>query len=203
MTKGKKTFNMFEVKTSSPHQQQYVQNKALDSAKTNRVCCNTHCTKGDVRTLKCSACGIVRYCSVDCQRAAWDGHKLECRRIIESEIDGITYVPVKMTNPCPILLDLVLTRNNSILINNLAKSRKVGSKETFVIATLDPANWFARPKFKLASTICARIDVGSQKPIRDACNKLDEKTEYMLIIEGRELSTSSIGQVMECVVIKI
>jgi ankyrin repeat protein len=32
-------------------------------------------------TLKCSACGIARYCSIECQKNAWKKHKKECKKL--------------------------------------------------------------------------------------------------------------------------
>jgi hypothetical protein len=29
---------------------------------------------------KCGGCGVVRYCSGECQKTAWPGHKKECSR---------------------------------------------------------------------------------------------------------------------------
>jgi hypothetical protein len=35
---------------------------------------------GVLRLLRCSACSIApRYCSVECQKAAWPKHKAECK----------------------------------------------------------------------------------------------------------------------------
>ena len=34
---------------------------------------------------KCGGCGVVRYCSGECQKAAWPGHKKECRRAADPD----------------------------------------------------------------------------------------------------------------------
>ena len=44
-----------------------------------RVCGN--CGRADVATKMCAACKEVSYCSRDCQREAWKGHKATCQRI--------------------------------------------------------------------------------------------------------------------------
>ncbi len=31
--------------------------------------------------MKCSRCHSAVYCSVDCQRADWKAHKLDCKRL--------------------------------------------------------------------------------------------------------------------------
>jgi hypothetical protein len=52
-----------------------------DSEPTDALECN-HCSKpGKAKELKlCSRCMTVRYCSTDCQRAAWKaGHKTACK----------------------------------------------------------------------------------------------------------------------------
>eukprot|EP01136_Pigoraptor_vietnamica_P036606 Opistho-1_new@103421 len=36
------------------------------------------CGKGDVKLLKCGACLVVRYCSRECQKAAWPQHRQAC-----------------------------------------------------------------------------------------------------------------------------
>ncbi|KAI0315470.1 hypothetical protein OF83DRAFT_352828 [Amylostereum chailletii] len=45
-----------------------------------RDCCN-YCSKaaGKASLRKCSACKMVRYCSQECQRAAWKNHKASCK----------------------------------------------------------------------------------------------------------------------------
>lgn len=36
------------------------------------------CKKTDVKLLKCGACGIVQYCSKECQKSDWKDHKVTC-----------------------------------------------------------------------------------------------------------------------------
>ncbi|KAJ6524532.1 hypothetical protein B0H19DRAFT_1386135 [Mycena capillaripes] len=46
-------------------------------------CCNATCTETSESTVQklryCSQCGIMRYCSCVCQKAAWKYHKLGCK----------------------------------------------------------------------------------------------------------------------------
>merc|ERR1712224_1068127 len=39
------------------------------------------CGKYDGPLLRCSRCGSVFFCSVDCQRVAWKTHKSDCARL--------------------------------------------------------------------------------------------------------------------------
>lgn len=42
------------------------------------VCSRDNCLK--VANQQCSGCGVASYCSVECQKAAWPTHKLECHK---------------------------------------------------------------------------------------------------------------------------
>ncbi|TCD60800.1 hypothetical protein EIP91_009500 [Steccherinum ochraceum] len=57
---------------------------AREERRRYRKC--AHCDLGEpVKTLsKCTGCQIVMYCSRDCQRAAWRGHRDICRKNMET-----------------------------------------------------------------------------------------------------------------------
>ena len=37
-----------------------------------------HCERAERKLLSCARCGLVKYCSKECQRAQWGDHKLLC-----------------------------------------------------------------------------------------------------------------------------
>ena len=41
-----------------------------------------NCGKGGAKSI-CSMCKSVRFCGKACQKAAWPGHKKDCRRIVK------------------------------------------------------------------------------------------------------------------------
>jgi hypothetical protein len=41
------------------------------------------CGKRGIKLKRCAACNSVRYCSEECQRAAWKLHRIECKKIKE------------------------------------------------------------------------------------------------------------------------
>ena len=43
-----------------------------------RRCAHCHAAQGTTKLLVCSRCSLAYYCSRDCQKAAWKGHKREC-----------------------------------------------------------------------------------------------------------------------------
>eukprot|EP01137_Pigoraptor_chileana_P002453 Opistho-2@41308 len=51
--------------------------EVLEDART-RAC--VHCGVQDVKTLRCSGCLSVRYCSRECQKSAWAAHKRVCAK---------------------------------------------------------------------------------------------------------------------------
>lgn len=79
------------------------------SAEWSHKCANPQCpTAPDANPtlLRCARCQVVRFCSVDCQKACWPDHKKECRRpnyIIEFHLapEHIKDPSVKRTLSCP------------------------------------------------------------------------------------------------------
>tara|TARA_X000001036_G_scaffold24790_1_gene20690 strand:- start:9969 stop:10676 length:708 start_codon:yes stop_codon:yes gene_type:complete len=47
-----------------------------------------HCKKGCIKLKKCGACGVVGYCSKECQRAAWPSHKALCKEMAKNNREG-------------------------------------------------------------------------------------------------------------------
>ena len=45
------------------------------------------CGKAGAKSL-CTGCRSVSFCGRDCQRAAWPGHKRECRRIVREKAEA-------------------------------------------------------------------------------------------------------------------
>ena len=55
-----------------------------------------HCSRcGNLPAKRCSRCRLARYCSADCQRAHWIGHKPHCRSY------GLPTKPTEPTKPTP------------------------------------------------------------------------------------------------------
>jgi len=55
--------------------------------------CGTCGTNGKLRT--CAACGVVRYCSPECQKKDWkEGHRVACAQIKEENKRGVRSIPV-------------------------------------------------------------------------------------------------------------
>ncbi|KAI1787744.1 hypothetical protein LXA43DRAFT_684875 [Ganoderma leucocontextum] len=49
-----------------------------------------HCGSPDRTLRKCARCSLVSYCSKECQKAAWPGHKSQCQTVIDWQNgDGI------------------------------------------------------------------------------------------------------------------
>jgi hypothetical protein len=52
------------------------------SARVPHYCALCSKTESDLaageKLRKCGGCGVVRYCSGECQKTAWPGHKKEC-----------------------------------------------------------------------------------------------------------------------------
>ncbi len=49
-------------------------------AETNVCCANCDIAGGDINLKKCAACGLVRYCNVECQREHRPRHKKACKK---------------------------------------------------------------------------------------------------------------------------
>ena len=63
--------------------------KKDSSASTTAECAN--CTASDVPLQKCGRCGLVRYCSVECQKQHWikGGHKQFCLTPNERKVQAV------------------------------------------------------------------------------------------------------------------
>ena len=62
--------------------------KEVKSVKKVGWCCNPNCSQPERKVerskmLCCTRCGMVHYCSVECQRASWKEHKMICNVIAE------------------------------------------------------------------------------------------------------------------------
>ena len=51
----------------------------IDTPRPTPLACDK-CGKTGVQLKECSACQNVRYCSLDCQKAAWKHHKPHCKK---------------------------------------------------------------------------------------------------------------------------
>jgi MYND finger len=48
----------------------------------NRGCINVHgSSEAQVKSRKCSRCGVARYCSETCQKQHWSEHKVWCKKL--------------------------------------------------------------------------------------------------------------------------
>ncbi|GAQ81036.1 hypothetical protein KFL_000690160 [Klebsormidium nitens] len=55
-----------------------------DDAKSRRKCSHSSCSEMESASRRfkvCSGCKLAIYCSQDCQKAAWKGHKSRCRTV--------------------------------------------------------------------------------------------------------------------------
>ena len=62
--------------------------KEVKSVKKMGMCFNPSCSLPErlverSKMFSCTRCGVVNYCSVECQRANWKEHKKDCNRILE------------------------------------------------------------------------------------------------------------------------
>ena len=59
---------------------------------------------GDIKLKKCTACYLVQYCGVKCQREHWPKHKKECKKRASELRDEILFKQPENTYPgdCPI-----------------------------------------------------------------------------------------------------
>ena len=60
--------------------------EAVKNVKLRNVCDNAQCSSFEgedtPKMQKCAGCGVVRYCSPECQKVDWKaGHKAECKRM--------------------------------------------------------------------------------------------------------------------------
>ena len=78
----------------------------------------------DIKLKKCTACLLVKYCSVDCQKNHWKQHKKACRvRVVEIRDDRLFQQPeISHYGECPICcLPLPLDENKSPLYSCCCK----------------------------------------------------------------------------------
>jgi hypothetical protein len=64
---------------------------ASETKKTGKKSRSRICAKGGCGALideskRCSRCGLVYYCSRDCQRADWKAYKPKCNAAVEEKI---------------------------------------------------------------------------------------------------------------------
>ncbi len=71
----------------------------------NNACCAS-CGIADVKLKDCSACKMVKYCGVKCQREHWQQHKHECKQKAAELRDEIMFKQPESSNlgDCPICL---------------------------------------------------------------------------------------------------
>ena len=70
------------------------------------------CGKGGVGLKKCTACKLVKYCGVDCQRAHRPQHKRECKRRAAELYDEALFKQPPSREECPIcFLELPVKEN--------------------------------------------------------------------------------------------
>ena len=74
--KGKK-FHTFLSVESVPQEKEVVSTSTELQSQSHQECAN--CKKAQSNLKKCGACGKVRYCSKECQRAHWKEHKSNCK----------------------------------------------------------------------------------------------------------------------------
>ncbi len=73
----------------------------------------------EIKLKDCSACKLVKYCGVKCQREHWQQHKKECKKRVAELRDEIMFKQPESSNlgDCPIcLLPLPIDRKLSSLI---------------------------------------------------------------------------------------
>ena len=94
---------------------------------TMMICASCGIAGGDDIKLKdCSACHLVRYCSVMCQKDHWPKHKKECKKRAAELKDEILFKQPESTHlgDCPICcfpLPLDTTRTTTILMSCCGK----------------------------------------------------------------------------------
>jgi hypothetical protein len=54
---------------------------------TNNKCDKENCNEEG--KLKCSACGLVNYCSQTCQKSHWNSHKIFCKANRKSSVPSM------------------------------------------------------------------------------------------------------------------
>ena len=64
--------------------------KSVKSVKKMGHCCNKTCSLPGKKVerskmFRCTRCGVVNYCSVECQRVDWKAHREECNRTAETK----------------------------------------------------------------------------------------------------------------------
>ena len=72
----------------------------------------------DVKLMKCTACHLVRYCGVKCQKDHWKKHKKECRKRAAELLDELLFKLPESSHfgDCPIcLMPLPLDKEKSIM----------------------------------------------------------------------------------------
>ena len=73
------------------------------------------CGKGSGSLKTCTACKLVKYCGVDCQRAHRPKHKRECKRRAAELHDEALFKQPPSQDECPIcLLQLPLDGNDCV-----------------------------------------------------------------------------------------
>lgn len=67
--------------TDSPHPSPAPLAGVVKASADIRNCGHCLLWAHDIALLRCSACGVVRYCGPRCQKAAWTQHKLQCKKL--------------------------------------------------------------------------------------------------------------------------
>lgn len=92
------------------------------------------CRNGGVNLKSCSACKLVKYCSVECQKANRSRHKKECRARAAELYDEKLFAPPPPNKVCPIcVLPLPLLDENQFYQSCCGKTLCSGCARTRVM----------------------------------------------------------------------
>ncbi len=84
-----------------------------------KLCASCGIAEGDgIKLMKCTACHLVKYCSVKCQKDHWKQHKKECKKRAAERRDELLFKQPEGTHlgDCPICcLPLPLDASKSVL----------------------------------------------------------------------------------------
>jgi len=99
-----------------------------EEPETDLMCCASCGTAevDDIQLRKCTACHLVRYCSVKCQRNHWRQHKQKCKERAAELRDELLFKQPESTHEgdCPICL-LPLTLGNDLNVELVCCNKKI------------------------------------------------------------------------------
>eukprot|EP00984_Skeletonema_dohrnii_P005139 scaffold1813_cov134-Skeletonema_dohrnii-CCMP3373.AAC.8 len=104
---------------------------STDTEGRNKACCAACGIAGvdDIKLKDCSACKLVRYCGVKCQREHRAQHKKECKKRMTELRDEMLFKPPESTNlgDCPICcLPLPIDHTKSTIMSCCSKIVCIG-----------------------------------------------------------------------------